>query len=196
MTLIRAVALGLIIHGCAEEAPVGADTAIENADAGPSFVADATDGASVEAVEAERYLGVWYEIATTPSPNQASCTGTTADYSLRDDGDIRVINRCYLGSLDGTLNEIEGKASFVDETGARLLVDFGFGFSAPYNIVELDGSAGDDPYEFAVVSSPGFSMWILSRTPQMDPELYDLLIERAADRELPVDRLAETPQPE
>jgi len=195
---LYATALGLLLTGCtapADDTGAGSDTA-EAAPTGPTFVPDATDGLSVEAVEAERYLGTWYEIASTPSANQSECTGTTAEYSLRDDGDVRVVNRCYLGSLDGTLNQIEGKASFADDSGARLLVDFGFGFAAPYNIVDLDGAAGDAPYGFAVVSSPGFALWILSRTPQMDPELYGLLLQRGTDRGLPTDRLVETLQPE
>ena len=160
------------------------------------FVEDAADGLSVASVNPERYLGVWYEIASTPSPQQALCAGTTAEYSLREDGDVRVVNRCYLGSLEGDLNVIEGSASFVDDTYARLLVDFNLGFEAPYNIVELDGQDGDEPYQFAVVSSPGFALWVLSRTPTMDAELYDTLLLRAADRGLPADTLIETVQPD
>ena len=172
------------------------DTGDGDKDGSSQFVADADDGQSVVGLDPARYLGVWYEIASSPSPQQSACAGTTADYSLRDDGDIRVLNRCYLGSLDGSLNEIEGKASILDETYARLLVDFDLGFEAPYYVVELDGQAGDEPYEFAVVSSAGFALWVLSRTPQMDPELYDLLVERAADRGYPADTLIMTEQPE
>lgn len=179
---------------CTEPAPSASDTAVSAS--GPSFVPLADDGLSVSAVEPERYLGLWYEIATTPSGPQQSCTGTTAEYSLLDSGDIRVLNRCYLDSLDGALSEIEGSASFVDDSYARLLVDFGFGFTAPYNIVELDGSDGEEPYEFAVVSSSGVLMWVLSRTPEMDPDLYALLLERADDQDLPIDRLVETVQVE
>jgi len=165
-------------------------------DGGLSFVEDAADGVSVVAVEPDRYLGVWYEIASSPSPQQAACTATQAEYSLLDNGDIKVVNQCNLGSLDGDLNIIVGSASFVDDSYARLLVDFNLGFTAPYNVVELDGSTGDEPYEFAVVSSPGFFLWVLSRTPQMDPELYDIIVERAVERGLPGDTLIETIHPE
>ena len=71
-----------------------------------SFVDDAADGLSVVAVEPARYLGVWYEIATSPSPQQAACTATQAEYSLLDNGDIKVVNQCNLGSLDGDLRTI------------------------------------------------------------------------------------------
>ena len=58
---------------------------------------------------------------------------------VRDDGDIRVLNRCYLGSLDGSLNEIEGKASTLDDTYARLLVDFDLGFDLDFDSSERAG---------------------------------------------------------
>ena len=178
--------------------PGSTDTATDTAEVfeGPTFVDDAADGLSVERVVPERYLGVWYEIASSPSFQQSACAGTTAEYSLRDDGDVRVINRCYVGSLDGALNEIEGKASFLDDTYARLLVDFGFGFTAPYTIVELDGATDDAPYSFAVVTSAGVALWVLSRTPQMDDDLYATLVARAAERGYPADTLIRTTQPE
>lgn len=192
--MFRSILAAFSVLGCA---PQTSDTASSSIDEeGISFVALASDELSVAAVEPERYLGLWYEIASTPSFQQQSCAGTTAEYALLDNGDISVLNRCFLGDLDGDLNEIEGSASFVDDTYARLLVDFGFGFEAPYYIVELDGANGDAPYQFAVVSSPGFALWVLSRTPQIDPELYDLLIERALQRELPADELVQTVQPE
>ena len=204
MSLVRLLGLAACLTACASPSEEGdtSDTAEDTAaeqggtETGPTFVDDAADGASVVAVDAERYLGVWYEIASTPSPQQAMCTGTTAEYSLRDDGTVNVLNRCFLESLDGQLNEIEGFARFVDDSGARLMVDFGFGFEAPYNIVELDGSTGDAPYEFAVVSSPGFALWVLARTPQVDADLYDVLVERAEGRGLPAADLIETLQPE
>ena len=61
------------------------------------------------------------------------------------------------------------------EAHSKLLVDFGFGFEAPYNVVELDGQSGDEPYEFAAVASIG-ALWILSRTPTIDAELLELSI--------------------
>ena len=193
----RLAILPIVLIACAPDAdPADADAIDTGAAADVlSFVDLAEDGYSVAAVEPERYLGVWYEIATTPSSQQRNCAGTTAEYSLRDDGDINVLNRCYVGDLDGRLSEIEGTASFQDNTYARLLVDFGFGFEAPYFVAELDGSAGNEPYEFALVSTPGSALWVLSRTPQLDTEIYEALIARAEANDLPVDELIETEQP-
>ena len=103
------------------------DTA-EMLDQTPFFVADASDGESVESVDPARYLGLWYEIATTPSQQQSYCSGTMAEYSLIDADTIGVTNRCYVGDLDGNLNEVEATARPLDDTYARLMVDFGFGF--------------------------------------------------------------------
>ena len=98
----RTLALSLtLLTGCAQEDKDTASSADIDAsgDAGQGdtaqdqdatvdvrFVETAADGASVEAVEPGRYLGLWYEIATTPSMQQTRCAGTTAEYSLRDDG--------------------------------------------------------------------------------------------------------------
>ena len=56
---------------------------------------------TVAHVDLGRYLGTWYEIASFPQSFQRGCTGTTATYTLRDDGELDVMNRCRLGSLDG-----------------------------------------------------------------------------------------------
>ena len=90
------------------------------------FIPDASDGVSVEQLEPSRYLGLWYEIATTPSQQQSACSGTTAEYSLIDEGTIGVTNRCRIGGLDGGLSRIDGTARVLDDTYARLLVDLGF----------------------------------------------------------------------
>ena len=166
------------------------DTAVE--EISPTFAPLATDGSTtVVSLEPNRYLGLWYEIASTPIPQQASCTGTTAEYTLKDENSINVYNRCYLESLDGEENTILGSARFADDTYAKLLVDFGFGFEAPYNIVELDGQTGDEPYEFAAVASIG-ALWILSRTPTVDEQLLDELRNRLTARDFPVENLQYT----
>ena len=150
--------------------------------AAPTFLPYAEDGVSVEAVEPDRYLGLWYEIATTPSQQQAYCSGTTAEYTLIDPETIGVTNRCFVGSLDGNLNEIEATARPLDETYARLMVDFGFGFEAPYTVVDLMDPGDGSPYLYATVDSVGVQQWILSRTPQMPEDVYETLLERIDER--------------
>lgn len=170
------------------------DSAGTETESGFTFVSSAEDGESVERLDPARYLGLWYEIATTPSQQQSFCSGTTAEYSLIDDSTIGVTNRCRIGGLDGNQNRIDGTARALDDTYARLLVDLGFGFEAPYTVIDLVDSSGDEPYRHAVVSGGGVQFWILSRTPQISTELYDLLLDRMDDRGIDSDRLIPTEQ--
>jgi apolipoprotein D and lipocalin family protein len=145
-------------------------------------------------VDLARYLGTWYEIATIPMRFQKGCTGVTATYSLRPDGDIKVLNECRKDSLDGKYKSITGKAWVVDTTtNAKLKVRFFWPFSGAYWIIELDSLN----YQYAVVGHPnrGF-LWILSRTPQMDEELYNDLLGRLRNvHGYDVSKLKRTPQP-
>jgi apolipoprotein D and lipocalin family protein len=122
---------------------------------------------TVDHVDLGRYLGTWYEIARYPTTFQTDCARSEANYSLRDDGDIRVVNTCR--TKDGKSRSIEGKAWVVDEaTNAKLKVRFFWPFWGAYWIIEL----GRD-YEYVLVGHPDREyLWILSRTPQMDPALY------------------------
>jgi len=129
----------------------------------------------VEDVDLTRYAGKWYEIASYPAPFQQGCTGTTAEYTLRDDGRVTVLNTCYSGSLDGPVNRIEGTARVPDPAvPAKLKVSFFFPFEADYWIIDLGPE-----YEYAVVGEPSRSfLWILSRTPTLDDATYEEIIAR------------------
>lgn len=176
-----------VLMGCSPE-QTNTDSVELSADTGspigegPRFVPMAEDGLSVEAVDPARYLGLWYEIATSPSQQGAACSGTTAEYSLVDESTIGVTNRCFLGSLEGRVSRIDGTARPIDDTYARLLVDLGFGFEAPYTVVDLIEPPGDEPYSVAVVSAAGFQYWVLSRTPQITDDLYAELLDRLDER--------------
>ena len=145
----------------------------------------------VPRVDVRRYLGTWYEIATIPQKFQKGCVGVTAHYSLRADGDIDVVNVCRKITLDGKESSIRGKAWVVDKTtNAKLKVRFFWPFAGAYWIIELDKD-----YQWAVVGHPGRSYyWILSRTPQMDPALYDELIRRAAAKGYDTSKIKKTLQ--
>ena len=112
-----------------DEVITGTEGDVDN---GFTFVPEAEDGVSVERLDPGRYLGLWYEIATTPSQQQAFCSGTTAEYSLGDDATIGVTNRCRIGELDGSQNPHRGTVLARSTTPMRdCLVDLGFGW-APY----------------------------------------------------------------
>jgi apolipoprotein D and lipocalin family protein len=146
----------------------------------------------VPRVDLHRYVGTWYEIATIPQRFQKGCVGVTAHYSIRPDGDIEVVNACRKGTLDGKPRSIRGKAWIVDKTtNAKLKVRFFWPFSGAYWIIELDPD-----YQWAVVGHPDRTYyWILSRTPQLDPAVYDELIRRAAAKGYDTSKIQKTLQP-
>jgi apolipoprotein D and lipocalin family protein len=127
---------------------------------------------TVSFVDLNRYIGLWYEIAKIPNSFQKQCAaGTTAEYSLLEDGRISVINRCY--KSDGSLEEAEGVARVRDsQSNAKLQVSFvrilgRNRFWGDYWILGLD-----ENYRWAIVGHPKRRYgWILSRTPELIPEV-------------------------
>lgn len=129
---------------------------------------------TVAEVNLQRYVGLWYEIAKIPNRFQKQCArGTTAEYTLRDDGRISVVNRCF--KKDGSLDDAKGVARVVDTTtNAKLEVSFvsflGWRpFWGDYWVIGLDPD-----YEWAVVGTPDRKYgWILARTPTLDAATLD-----------------------
>ncbi len=50
---------------------------------------------AVSPFEKDRYLGLWYEIARKDFKFERNLNNTTAEYSLNEDGSIKVVNRGY-----------------------------------------------------------------------------------------------------
>ena len=135
-------------------------------------------------------MGRWYEIATIPMSFQKGCVGVTADYTLRKDGDVDVVNTCRKERLDAPPRTATAKAWAVDDTGAKLEVRFFWPFHGSYWIIDL---APD--YSWAVVGHPSREyLWILSRTPQMDPATYDAILGRLRAQAYDTSLLVKTPQ--
>jgi apolipoprotein D and lipocalin family protein len=148
---------------------------------------------AVKTVDLERYMGRWYEIASYPQRFQEGCTGTTATYALKKDGEVLVVNRCFKGSLDGKESVAEGRARLKEKGGmtSKLEVSFFGPFWGDYWVIDL----GDD-YDYAVVGHPGRDyLWILSRTPQMDPDRFRGVLDRLKAKHYDLDRLQTTAQP-
>lgn len=141
--------------------------------------------AVVDSVDLERYAGKWYEIARYPNAFELDCVGVTAEYSIRDDGRVDVLNTCYEGSLDGRARTIAGTARSTDASNARLKVTFFWPFEGDYWIMDLD-----EDYTYAVVGDPGRNfLWILSRTPELDAETLEGIYDRLPDQGFDPDRL-------
>jgi lipocalin len=150
------------------------------------------DKTTVKELDLNRYLGKWYEIARFPHSFEKNLVGVTATYSLRDDGKIKVLNQGYKNTLDGELSVAEGKAKIPNKLEpAKLKVSFFWIFYGDYNVLELD-----ENYQYVMIgSSTDKYFWILSRTPQMAPEVYEMLLEKARKRGYNLDKLEKVQQP-
>ncbi len=136
--------------------------------------------------ELSRYLGHWYEIARLDHSFERGLQQVTADYSLRPDGGVKVINRGYSVD-DQRWREAEGRAYFVETPDQGFLKVSFFGpFYGSYVILELDHTA----YRYALVAGPNRSfLWILARTPTLTPEILDSLIGKARAMGFATDQL-------
>lgn len=129
----------------------------------------------VPKVDLNRYTGKWHEIARLPMYFQRNCASdVTAQYTLKPDGKIEVLNQCR--EKDGSLKTARGTAKVVDKaTQAKLKVSFFWPFSGNYWILDLSPD-----YEYAMVGEPGRKyLWILSRKTVMEPATYEKLINKA-----------------
>ena len=143
---------------------------------------------TVDELDLQRYQGRWHEVARLPNRFQDDCAGNvTADYTLRDDGRVDVVNRCLLGDGDWSVAEGVARRPDPDRPG-ELEVRFAPGWLSwlpwvwgDYHVIALD-----DDYGWAVVGAPSREyLWILSRSPRIEESLLERLIERAADQGFP-----------
>lgn len=134
---------------------------------------------TVPSVDVDEYTGTWYEVGSVKQFFSIGLVNTTAQYSLTPDGTVKVVNSGNYFFNKGPKSTINGTASPVDATNAKLNVKF-FGppsAKAPGNywIVDLDAD-----YQYAIVTDPtGFSGFILSRTPIVTDEQYKALVAQA-----------------
>jgi apolipoprotein D and lipocalin family protein len=133
----------------------------------------------VDGFKLEKYLGQWYEIARLDHSFERGLSRVTANYSLREDGGVRVLNRGY-SEKDKSWKEAEGKAYFVQSPDQGYLKVSFFGpFYGSYIVFELDR----ENYQYAMVSGPDKSyLWLLARSPGMKKDLKDGLVTAAAKR--------------
>jgi apolipoprotein D and lipocalin family protein len=114
---------------------------------------------AVQNFEKEKYLGKWYEIARLDFKFEKGLNNTSAEYSLKDNGTIKVDNKGYDVKNDKWKQSI-GKAKFVgDENVAMLKVSLFAPFYGGYNVVAIDKE-----YKYALVAGRSLNyFWILSR---------------------------------
>lgn len=140
----------------------------------------------VTGFKVDQYLGTWYEIARLDHSFERGLEKVTANYSLREDGGLKVINRGF-DPAKQEWKEAVGKAYFVDRSDiGKLKVSFFGPFYGGYNIIELD----QPYYNYVMICGPDRSyLWILSRTPQLPYPIKAQLIAKAKELGFDTDQL-------
>ena len=132
------------------------------------------------------YLGTWYEYGRYEAPFQEGCEGVTAEYSLRETSgasNIRVVNSCFKGTLDGEFDQSTGRAKVVEGSdGAKLKVSFFGPFFGDYWVLDRSEPGPDGQYQWSIVGEPsGRFLWMLTRDAQPDEALRALLERRVRE---------------
>lgn len=142
------------------------------------------DNSPVSQFDLSKYLGTWYEIARFDHSFERGMDNVIAEYLLRDDGKIDVVNS---GWKNGKFKVADGKAKQPDPLSdpAQLEVSFFLFFYSDYNVMMID-----DDYQIALVGSksPKY-LWILSRTPYVTDSVMDLVLEEASSRGYDINNL-------
>ena len=132
------------------------------------------DNAPVAALELNRYLGEWYEIARFDHSFERCVEQAKANYTLKDDGTIEVVNS---GIKNGKPKTAVGKGKKTD-TPALLRVSFFGPFYADYRVMLIDKD-----YTYALVGSGSADyLWLLSRTPGLSETAKSELLAEAQRR--------------
>lgn len=147
---------------------------------------------TIASLDIPKYLGTWYEIAKFPNWFQKRCVSNTkAVYSVRPDGNLKVLNSCK--TADGSMSEAEGTARQIGaQDSPKLEVRFAPAWLSflpmvwgDYWVIELDPQ-----YQVAAVSDPRREyLWVLSRTPQLDKKVYEDLLQRLQAQQFDVHKL-------
>ena len=135
------------------------------------------DARAVTPFEKEKYLGKWYELARLDFRFERNLNNTTAQYSINENGSIRVDNQGY-NTIKEEWTQAIGKAKFAgDENTAMLKVSFFGPFYSGYNVIALD-----DEYKYALVAGESLKyLWILARETTIPDEIKERYLKIAGD---------------
>lgn len=152
---------------------------------------------TIAALDVPRYMGRWYEIAKFPNWFQRKCVAdTSANYQLLADGRVEVLNQCR--QKNGEMQQVLGAARQIGPaTSPKLQVRFAPAWLSVlpfvwgnYWVIDLD-----ERYELVAISEPKREyLWVLSRSPQVEPARYQALLGRLKALGLDTDKLEVTVQ--
>lgn len=133
----------------------------------------------------DKYLGKWYEIARIDFKHEKDMDNTTAQYSLNEDGSVKVLNSGYNFKKE-EWTSADGKAKFREskDIGA-LKVSFFGPFYSGYNVIALD-----ENYKYALVAGKDLDyLWILSREKTIPENIKTNFLKKAQEIGFDTNRL-------
>ena len=158
------------------------------------FAASDHPPATVPEVDLDRYLGTWFEVARLPNLEADGfgrrCVDVTATYTKREDGLIGVRTVSFNAAAGMRRSEVNGTARPVNPGGSKLLLTFYYVVRGDHWIVGLDPD-----YRWSLVGTPSRRrLWLMSRTPRLDPADFDRAMAAAAAQGYDAARVRTTPQ--
>ena len=142
-------------------------------------------------VSAQKFSGLWYEIARTYNSFQDKCVGSSVEYILNEQNEYEVYNRCFDTKIGGKLIEFNGSAEGVQEKEnvAKLDMTYFWIFTKRYEIYYLE-----EDYSAALVADKELDqLWIMSRTPRIDEKKLQNIL-ALLEGKMDLQRLIYTPQ--
>ena len=134
---------------------------------------------TAEYVDLKKFSGDWYVIALLPSFVEKSAANGVENYSLLDNGEIKVKYTFRKGSSDGK-EKIMYQRGWVynKESNADWRVRPIWPLKLPYYILEVA-----DDYSYTVIGTNNYKyLWIMARSPKMDSDLLNTILGRMEQR--------------
>jgi apolipoprotein D and lipocalin family protein len=153
-------------------------------------IAEVKGVATVKDFDLDRFCGTWYEIARLPNNHEKGMVEVFSTISKKENGKLEIVNNGFKGSYRGKKTTVKGEMIPHPKMSSWMKVKVWL-FSLDYKIIHIDRKN----YQYALVTSNSNKfLWILSRTPVMQTDIYDGLVGSAKGMGFDVDRLEKVTQ--
>lgn len=144
----------------------------------------------VDHVEIDRFMGKWYVIANIPTFIETEAYNATETYTKNSDGKIETLFEFKKGGFDGETVQYHPIGTIIDSSNAIWDMQFIWPFQADYRVIFLDPE-----YQHTIIGrNKRDYVWIMSRQPTIDEELFNKLKKYIASTGYDVTKLKKVPQ--